>query len=168
MTVDFRHATQADVPALKTLIESGYRGDAARAGWTNEADLLAGERITPEELSAMIAAPVQLFILATDGAALVGCVALTALSDSCAYLGLLCVSPARQAGGLGRALIAQAEACARDTLGANTLEMTVISRRGELIAYYQRRGYMVTGEHRPFPVPNTGLDMVVLAKDLTP
>ena len=82
MTVDFRFAEAGDVQALKALIESGYRGDAARAGWTHEADYIEGERITVEELSAMIAAPYQRFILATDGTALVGCVALTDLDDS--------------------------------------------------------------------------------------
>jgi len=168
MTVDFRFAEASDVPALKALIESGYRGDAARAGWTHEADYIEGERITVEELSAMIAAPDQRFILATDGTALVGCVALTDLDDSRAYLSLLCVSPACQAGGLGRTLLARAEACAREILGANAIEMTVVSRRSELIAYYQRRGYGLTGERRPFPVPNTGLELVVMEKGLTP
>ena len=168
MTVDFRFAEAGDVQALQALIESGYRGDAARAGWTHEADYIEGERITVEELSAMIAAPYQRFILATDGTALVGCVALTDLDDSRAYLGLLCVSPACQAGGLGRTLLARAEACARKILGASIMEMTVVSLRTELVAYYQRRGHGPTGERRPFPVPGLGLELVVMEKGLTP
>ena len=47
------------------------------------------------------------------------------------------------------------------------IEMTVIDRRPELIAYYQRRGYMLTDEKRPFPIPlDPPLEMVVLAKAL--
>ena len=164
--VQFRFAEAADVPALKALIESGYRGEAARAGWTHEADYIAGERITIDELHAMIAAPDQRFILGLDGGALIGCVALTDLGGGMAYLGLLCVSPMLQAGGLGRALLARAEACAADTLGAREIEMTVVSRRSELVAYYQRRGYGLTGEIHPFPVPNTGLELAVMTKGL--
>ncbi|MGN0862851.1 MAG: GNAT family N-acetyltransferase, partial [Stenotrophomonas koreensis] len=33
----FRTATDADIPALITLVTSAYRGDASRAGWTTEA-----------------------------------------------------------------------------------------------------------------------------------
>ncbi|MEU7738389.1 GNAT family N-acetyltransferase, partial [Streptomyces griseus] len=34
----FRDASGADVPALVALIESAYRGDSSRTGWTTEAD----------------------------------------------------------------------------------------------------------------------------------
>ena len=84
-----------------------------------------------------------------------------------AYLGLLCVDPSLQADGLGRRLIAAAEAEARASFSATTIEMTVISSRTELIAYYERRGYALTGERRPFPIPlDPPFSMVVLAKEL--
>ena len=40
----FRIAAEDDIPALVSLVESAYRGDASRAGWTTEADLLEGQR----------------------------------------------------------------------------------------------------------------------------
>ncbi|CAM5672839.1 hypothetical protein SCYAM73S_02865 [Streptomyces cyaneofuscatus] len=40
----FRDATGDDVPALVALVESAYRGDSSRAGWTTEADILQGQR----------------------------------------------------------------------------------------------------------------------------
>jgi GNAT superfamily N-acetyltransferase len=94
-------------------------------------------------------------------------VTITRRNDDVAYLGMLCVDPALQAGGLGRMLIAQAEERARQDFGAKRMEMTVVAPRTELIAYYERRGYAQTGEIRPFPVPEFDhLTMVVLEKAL--
>ncbi|MEY2943401.1 MAG: hypothetical protein RLY97_1415 [Pseudomonadota bacterium] len=161
------HATPAHAAALKTLIESAYRGDCARAGWSHEADLLSDERITMGELGAMLTAPHQRILIATDNAKIQGCVAITKLAPTRAYLGLLCTAPDLQNNGLGRQLLAAAETAARTEFSAAMIEMTVISLRSELIAYYQRRGYTLTDETRPFPVPNTGLTMVVLEKLLS-
>ncbi|WP_227711109.1 GNAT family N-acetyltransferase [Novosphingobium ovatum] len=158
-------ADPGDAAALKALVESGYRGDSARRGWTHEADLLSDERITLAELQALLADS-TVRVLVRDGAAgaLAGCVCVTDRGAGVAYLGMLCVDPALQAGGIGRALIAAAHEAARDHFAAQTMEMTVISARPELIAYYQRRGYARTGETRPFPgVGGDHLSMVVLA-----
>jgi predicted GNAT family N-acyltransferase len=163
----FRLAEAGDLPALKLLVESTYRGDAARAGWTNEAHLLEGERISMEELADSLASPANRIWLAHRDGALIGTVTVTAKSADLAYLGMLCVDPLQQGGGLGRQLLAQAESSAAEQ-GAKALEMTVISARPELIAYYERRGYAQTGERRPFPLPDIDhLDMVVLAKALS-
>lgn len=165
--MEFRLARTADLPALKHLVESAYRGEAARAGWTNEADLLEGERISAEDLAATVADPGNRVILAESQDALIGTVTITDRGQGVAYLGMLGVDPARQAGGLGRVLIAESEAVARRDFGARIMEMTVIANRPELIAYYERRGYALTGETRPFPDPGiTHLGMVVLAKAL--
>jgi len=85
-----------------------------------------------------------------------------------AYLGLLTVEPSLQASGLGRRLLAAAETEAVARFAARRMEMTVIHRRAELIAWYERRGYRPTGETRPFPVdpPRPELDFVVLEKGL--
>lgn len=109
-------------------------------------------------------------LVAERGGVLVGTVTVTDLGEGRAYLGMLGVSPAAQAGGLGRALLAAAEAEAMARFGARRMEMTVIARRAELVAWYERRGYRRTGERRPFPeaVPNRAdLTMVVLERDLS-
>ena len=115
----------------------------------------------------MIADPAQRVIVAESGGALAGSVTISDRGRGTAYLGMLAVSPDAQARGVGRALIARAEAEAAASFAATTMEMTVISRRTELIAWYERRGYRDTGERRPFPVdvPEApGLEMVVLAR----
>ncbi|WP_176484533.1 GNAT family N-acetyltransferase [Sphingomonas spermidinifaciens] len=169
----FRTAVAADIPALHALIESAYRGDSARGGWTHEADLLGGQRTDAAALAEMIADPAQRVLIAGDDAP-TGCVAITAKPPATAYLGMLTVRPDLQGGGLGRALIAAAEDAARAIFAAEVMEMTVIRQRPELIAWYERRGYGQTGERRPFPhgderfgVPvDPDLEFVVLEKPL--
>jgi GNAT superfamily N-acetyltransferase len=174
MNALIRLASPADLDALHTLVHRAYRGDAARAGWTHEADLLDGQRTDLDALTAMLEDPRQRVLLAEADARLVGCVQVSDQGNGTASLGMLSVDPALQAGGLGRALIAAAEETARTAFGAKRVEMTVIRQRGELIAYYERRGYALTGEERPFPLTNPrfglprrqDLVFVVLAKDL--
>jgi predicted N-acetyltransferase YhbS len=162
-----RLATQGDLPRLHAVIERAYRGDAARAGWTHEADLLDGNRTSIATLEASLADPHQRLLIALDGEAPIGCVQVTDRGDGLCYLGLLCVEPGLQAAGLGKRLVEAAENCARDTFGAATMEMTVIDSRAELIAYYERRGYARTPERRDFPFPVVPpLYMTVLVKPL--
>jgi GNAT superfamily N-acetyltransferase len=135
-TLETRIAVQTDLALLQPLIQRAYRGDDARAGWTHEADLLDGERISASELEAMIADPGERLLVGFDGDRLVGCVRVANSGGGLAYLGLLCVDPLLQAGGYGKQLIAAAEAAAREDFGADRIEMTVIDRRAELVAFY--------------------------------
>ena len=167
MDLVIRIAGTADLPRLHPVIERAYRGDSARQGWTHEADLLSGERIDRNALEALIADRQALLLIAERGEVPLGCVSLTARGNGLVYLGLLCVDPGQQAVGIGKALIAEAERIATERLNADRIEMTVIDSRAELIAYYERRGFIRTGERRPFPVPvEPPLEMVVLEKSL--
>jgi len=163
----FRDAEAADLPILHALIESAYRGERARVGWTHEADLIEGPRTSRAELAEIVAAADSLLLVAERAGAIVGCVQLSRRAPDGAYLGMLTVDPDRQAGGLGKRLIAAAEAEAARRFGARRIELTVISQRAELIAYYERRGYVATGETRPFPIALVPpLALAVLEKPL--
>jgi len=170
------NARPGDLSPIRALVESAYRGDTARRGWTHEADLVAGQRTDPATLAAIIADPAQRLIVLRANGAIIGSVVVADRGLQTAYLGMLAVTPERQAGGIGQRLIDAAEQTARIAFGATRIEMTVIARRGELIAYYQRRGYALTGERRPFPYgdPSVGstlypdLEFVVLARNLPP
>jgi ribosomal protein S18 acetylase RimI-like enzyme len=146
----FRAATRADVDALVALIESAYRGDASRVGWTHEADLLHGQRTDAEAVRAVIEqVHSQILAVERDGR-LVACCQLERRGDH-GYFGMFAVSPPLQGGGLGKAVIAEAERLARESWGVAAMRMTVISARADLIAWYERRGYRRTGETSPFP-----------------
>lgn len=166
--VTIRLATHDDLSRLHPVIERAYRGDSARAGWTHEADLLDGSRTDLATLEALVANPAECLLIALNDGAPIGCVQVSDRGDGLAYLGLLCIEPTLQTGGLGKLLIDAAEQLARDAFAAWAIEMTVIENRTELIAYYERRGYVRTPERRDFPVAVTPpLFMTVLVKPLS-
>lgn len=175
MTCSIRPARENESQAIANLVNSAYRGESSRAGWTTEADLLDGQRTDAEAIADLIASPDRT-ILAAIGRdeRLSGSVLLERHAGGVAYLGMLTVAPDLQAQGLGKALLAAAEEYALAQWGATEVEMTVIDCRSELIAWYERRGYVRTGEHRPFPAtdPRLGipkrsdLGFIVLRKRL--
>lgn len=146
----FRPATEDDVPALVALVESAYRGDASRAGWTTEAHLLDGQRTDPAGVAEVIAAPGGVLLIAERGGAPVACCQVEH-RGSHAYFGMFAVRPTLQGAGVGKAVIAEAERTATSRWGATEMQMTVIRQREDLIAWYERRGYTRTGEVTPFP-----------------
>lgn len=147
-----RRATPEDVPAVVDLVESAYRGEPSRAGWTTEADLLHGQRTDAEEVSRVVADPAARVLVVDDGGGgLLACCHLEPRDGGTAYFGMFAVRPGRQGGGVGSALLVAAEQVALTELGAAALEMTVIRQRTELVAYYERRGWVRTGATRPFP-----------------
>ncbi|MFJ8294468.1 GNAT family N-acetyltransferase [Streptomyces sp. NPDC094447] len=148
--ISYREAVLDDVPALVPLVESAYRGDASRGGWTTEADILQGQRTDPEGVAAVITAPdSRLLVVERDGG-IVACCQLEHRGEA-AYFGMFAVRPELQGAGLGKQIIAEAERRVRELWGAREMHMTVISVRGELIAWYERRGYRRTGRMTPFP-----------------
>ncbi|QDH69372.1 GNAT family N-acetyltransferase [Marilutibacter alkalisoli] len=148
--LNFRLAEEADIPALVELVTSSYRGDASRAGWTTEADLLDGNRIDPDVLRHDIQRPRSHVIIAERDGAMIAC-AHVADDDGAGYFGMFSVAPTAQGNGLGRAVLAEAERVVREDLDLATMRMTVIDVREELIAWYERRGYRRTGIRKPFP-----------------
>ena len=144
-------ATDADLRAVAALVNSGFRGETSRQGWTTEADFLDGERTDEAALRADLhdKPEARLYLLRQD-VDLAGCVWLEPTKPGVWYLGMLTVRPDLQDRHLGRQLLGQAEAIARDG-GARRIQMTVIHIRHELIAWYERRSYVQTAETKPFP-----------------
>jgi GNAT superfamily N-acetyltransferase len=145
-----RRASPADIPALIALIESAYRGESSRSGWTTEADLLRGQRIDAEMLAAIIADADQILLLFEEDGAPVACVN-AERRDGYGYIGLVTVRPTAQGGGWGARLLAVAEAVVAGQWQLGRARMSVIRQRAELIAWYVRHGYADTGEVQPFP-----------------
>jgi uncharacterized glyoxalase superfamily protein PhnB/GNAT superfamily N-acetyltransferase len=138
------------VPAVVALVQSAYRGEASRAGWTTEADLLDGQRTDSEEVGGLISKPGSEILLAEAPGELVASCHLERRSAATAYFGMFAVRPGRQGGGIGRVVLHEAARLAA-TWGCTELRMTVIRQRTDLIAWYVRRGYRPTGETLPFP-----------------
>jgi len=149
-TTTFRLATPADIGAIVALVESAYRGDVSRKGWTTEADLLDGQRTDPISVAELLAKPGCCILLGECGPELVACANLER-RGVVAYFGMFSVRPDAQGTGLGRAMLAEDERIAKSDWKCTEMQMTVISVRDELIAWYERRGYRRTGIYSPFP-----------------
>lgn len=169
--ISISKVTPSDISELVILVNSAYRGDSSKKGWTTEADLLDGVRIDYDTLLEQVNHPNQIILKAKDGSQkIIGCVSLQEKKGKF-YLGMLTVQPDIQATGIGKNLLAAAEDYAKSK-NVDCIEMTVISIRQELIAWYQRRGYKLTGEKRAFPTdPKFGiqkqdLEFVVLEKKI--
>ena len=174
VVLSFRTALRADASPITRLVNSAYRGESSKQGWTTEADLLGGQRTDDEKVLEMIEAPASRIELAFGGVLLVGCVYLRREPAGTCYLGMLTVDPSRQAGGLGKHVLSHAEDTAR-RWDCWRIRMTVIQQRSELLRFYERRGYALTGASEAFPeddprfgLPKVpGLRFLELAKDLT-
>lgn len=150
----FRSATVADVPAIVALVESAYRGEVSKQGWTTEADLLDGQRTDPDGVRQIIQSGSSRVLLAERGNGagreLLACCQIEHQGDA-GYFGMFSVAPNLQGGGVGKAVMAEAERVVREEWGCSRMEMTVIDIRDELVAWYERRGYVRTGVKKPFP-----------------
>ena len=171
-------AALEDLTSVAALVNSAYRGDTSRQGWTTEADLLGGQRTDPETLAQQLGAnpDARLLVLRDEAAGPpLGVVWLEPTSEPDVWhLGMLTVRPDLQDRKLGRSLLEGAEATAAG-LGAERIRMTVIPLRAELVAWYERRGYRRTGETKPFPYGDLrfgeprrdDLEFIVLEKALS-
>jgi GNAT superfamily N-acetyltransferase len=147
----FKTATIHDTDSLAFLVNSAYRGDSSKAGWTTEADLLDGQRTDKEALSEIINLPHnQIEMALDDNQQVIGCVHLKEEGNGGLYFGMLTVSPILQAKGLGKEIIKHVESVAREK-NCNRIRISVIPQRKELIAFYERRGFVSTGQDEEFP-----------------
>jgi ribosomal protein S18 acetylase RimI-like enzyme len=149
-TLRFRTATPADLESIVVLVTSAYRGESSKAGWTTEADFLDGNRIDREVLAQDIVRPRSRVLIAERDGTMLAC-AHVCEEHGAGYFGMFSVQPTLQGGGVGKAVLAEAERVVREEWALPAMRMTVIDIREELIAFYERRGYARTGIKKPFP-----------------
>ena len=147
----YRIAQTEDIPSLEKLINNSYRGHESRNGWTNEVDLLEGPRTDAKYLQDLLNQSNSIILVAESESTIVGSVHLSRLDAGKAYLGMLAIKSDWQNRGIGRQLMNAAESWLKKNWKTSTIRMTVIQKRVELIAWYERRGYHRTGETEPFP-----------------
>jgi len=163
-------ATLKDIPALVALINSAYRGEASKKGWTTEANLLKGElRTDATTIEQLMQTREALFLkYINEENEIEGCVYLHKKGNKL-YLGMLSVSPALQAKGIGKQLMNEASGYAKQE-GCQSIFMRVISVRHELINWYEKQAYCKTGQTEPFPtddrfgVPTQPLEFLIMEK----
>jgi GNAT superfamily N-acetyltransferase len=149
-THSFRLARAADAPLIVALVESAYRGDASRAGWTTEADFLHGRRTDVTEIESLVTGEQGRFVLFERGGVVLASCYIERQGPVC-YFGMFSVHPPAQGTGIGRLVVNEVERIAREEWGSERIEMTVIDIRAELIAWYERLGFVRTGKTKAFP-----------------
>jgi ribosomal protein S18 acetylase RimI-like enzyme len=147
----FKKAVLTDVEAIVKLVNMAYRGETSRAGWTTEADILDGLRTSVNEVEHLIASEDTIVLLCLNDDELLGSICVEKES-AIAHIGMFVVNPTIQANGIGKRLLTEAESLAQHMWGIEQFQMRVITIRHELIAFYERRGYMRTGILTEFPV----------------
>ncbi len=174
MNTQIKIATPDLAPQITQLVNSAYRGDSGKQGWTTEAGILEGLRTDPERVTKDIVTPGNVILVKIEDQKFIACVHLEKKNDETAYLGMLTTAVSRQTQGTGKELMLASEEYVKKIWGCRKIEMTVIDSRHELISYYVRRGYEITNEKRPFPadpafgIPKAGpLEFVVLEKNLS-
>ena len=163
-------ASPQDIPALVALINSAYRGEASKKGWTTEADLLEGELRTdiPSLTAVMENKDAVMLKYVSENGGITGCVYLHKQPRGL-YLGMLTVSPLLQGAGIGKKLLNAAEKYAKEN-NCSCIFMNVITLRHELIAWYERHGYRLTDERKSFPadqrfgIPTQTLEFIIMEK----
>lgn len=165
-------AELSDVKALNVLINSAYRGESSKKGWTTEADLLGGQRTDEEDLQEIISKTgCTILRYINEAGEIKSCVRLEKHGDRM-YLGMLTVSPVLQNSGIGKQMLQASEKYAKEQ-NCNAMYMGVISDRTELISWYERHGYKDTGRRNPFPgsnprfgIPKKELEFIILEKEV--
>ena len=170
----FQKAEISDASAIAQLVNSAYRGETSRKGWTTEADLLEGLRTTTADVAKIIKREDAFMLIGTHNNEIVAtiCCEWQAIAGSnTAHFGMIAVKPSLQNKGYGKQIIAAAEALTRREWRVVGFHMTVISIRHELIAFYEKLGYQRTAEFKDFPQNSElwqpkveGLNLQYLAK----
>jgi ribosomal protein S18 acetylase RimI-like enzyme len=180
--LSFRYAAEADVSLLVALIERAYRSPETAGSWVSEAHLLKGPRTSNPEISDLIAQPDSHFLVAERNGRILGCCLIQRMGNTAcasgetgngsAYFGMFAIDPTDHSTGLGKQILAEAERRVRHLWRSSSMVMTVINLRDQLIEYYKRRGYVLTGATMPFPFSETSgevtrdFHLVEMKKDL--
>ncbi|HBY9387996.1 GNAT family N-acetyltransferase [Klebsiella quasipneumoniae] len=144
-----RIASADDAGDIARLVNSAYR-PSKKFGWTHESDLISGDRISVEQVRSLFHEN-SVVLLLCDEVCIVSCVHIK-MDHSSAYIGMLATNPELQSQGLGKKILSYAEQYAIEFFKTDTFRMSVLSSRPELLAFYERRGYTLTGETNSYPL----------------
>ncbi|MFT3827661.1 MAG: GNAT family N-acetyltransferase [Chitinophagaceae bacterium] len=151
---------EQDITGIVKVVNEAYQGEPGTRSWTSEGHLVQGSRTTAANVLHLFhQADTAIFKCTDDTGEILGCVVLERKPDTL-YLGMLSVSPRTQASGIGSLLIEYGELYAR-THNLSSVTITVIDRRKELIEWYQRKGFKLTGKQIPFSNQSSSSDLVL-------
>ena len=151
-----RHAVPADIPRIVALLNVAFAMERA---------FVDRDRTSVEEITANLGTGTFLVIDGDDDA-LAACAYLEQRGDR-VYLGMLAVDPSHQGRGLGRRMMAAAEAQAAG-LGCRAIDIRIVDRRVELPPLYRALGFVDNGT-APFdePLLTKPCHFILMSKEVT-
>ncbi len=153
--VTIRRAADRDIAAIVAVVNTAFQV---------ERDFRAGERTSALEITRLMQNSV--FFVAEREARIVGAVLVRVKADT-GYFGMLAVDPVEQRSGIGRLLREAAENYCREQ-GCTVMTLSTGSPRQDLLSYYARFGYRITGVEPAPADPHFAkpIDIVKMAKPL--
>jgi GNAT superfamily N-acetyltransferase len=133
-----RDAQPCEAAAIAAIVNRAYRV---------EDFFKVGDRTNAGEIAKLLAED-GFLVAESNERGLAGCV-YVAMKEGRGYFGMLSVVPGHQGNGLGRQLVAAAEARCREA-GCREIDLWVVNLREELPPWYRRLGYRETGT-APWP-----------------
>jgi len=147
MNVHLEKARDEDAGDITDLINLAYRGEE---GWTKETALIDGDRVQYNTISELLLDSNIHFLVTYNLGDLLACICIEQ-SVTAANFGFFSVNPKYQTLGIGKSVLAQAESYALNGLKLKKTAMQVVQQRTELVSFYERRGYRLTGLVKPYP-----------------
>lgn len=172
MHIAFRFALKYDAEEISRLVNDAYRPKSNSQGWTHEAELISGDRINAQQIEKLLQ-PKSSILLACLSEKIIACVHVENSADH-VYIGMLACEQNYQGQGIGKEMLFQAEQYAFAHFKAKLFKMKILSSRPELLDFYQRRGYRLSGEVEEFHSNEnvgfalvTGLKIIGLEKNFS-
>lgn len=168
--LQFRVATIDDLSTVHSLVETSFRSADPRPNWTAEQYLNDSFSLPIEVVESTITSDNGAYLVASlpsDPDTIIATVAVRHATPGLSKLGFLAVSPSAQRGGLGRLVVAEAEAYSKKTWGVTTMQLNALSTRHVLMDWYGRQGYVKTGETETKDFEDgTHLDLIMMEKPI--
>lgn len=148
-SLTYRLAVKADVKAIVDLVNVAYRPAPHLQGWAHESNLVTGDRTSPQQVEKLLTTESWVLLVLLNGE-IAGCAHGKRLGTTC-QIGMFATHPRVQNQGIGHQLLNHAEQFAAKSCNTTSIEISVLTGRPELLAFYERRGYFSEGQPEPYP-----------------
>jgi ribosomal protein S18 acetylase RimI-like enzyme len=144
----FRIATKEEAPQLQNLIHAAFRFTDASVEWIGSPELANTFNMDINVIIERIASPENVFFIVSDtpNGPTIACVNVFKKAPDYGRIALLAVDPTIQRGGLGKIVMKKAERYLKEELGVKRIGLNALHTRKGLIAWYERQGYVKTGD----------------------
>ncbi|KAF4950316.1 hypothetical protein FGADI_8299 [Fusarium gaditjirri] len=160
----FRIATEDDAPRLQELIEAAFRFTDAHIDWVGSPELSATFTIDISVIVDRITSDDSKFLVASDvpNGPIIACVNVMRTAPDYGRLCHLAVDPTLQRGGLGKKLVAYGEEYLTKDFGVGKIGLNALHTRKSLIKWYEKLGYVRTGEMTEIPLERFESDTTIV------